>query len=158
MAGSLSSTSLPTATSLSRSATGTPRSQKIEIGVIVPIGILTLLGAILYLRWWIKFHERRRPHTDVIPMGNHREGSDKSDSRRPADGVAATEVDGSQVGGEAEGSPVGPMEMDANQTHVGPVNTPPSGIAAPNIAPDNNPLHEPRATPGSWYDPNLGNL
>ena len=66
-----------------------------------------------------------------------------------------TEVEGSQAGAEFEGSLVGPVEMDANQTHAAPRIPPPSGDAAPVVAPDNNPLHERLAPPGSWYAPNL---
>lgn len=37
-------------------------------------------------------------------------------------------------------------------------NLPPSNVAAPEVAPGNNPLREPQAAVGSWHDPNMGNL
>lgn len=137
-----------------------PRYEKVRIGVIVPVGALALLISILYVRCWIKRQlRRRRTATDAIAMNDRREGSDKSGPQAiPTEGLVPVpaEVEGSQVGAEVEGSGVGPVEMDANQTHVPPTSPPPYG--APDVAPDNNPLHEPPATPGSWYAPNLGAL
>ena len=125
----------------------------------------------IYFRRYIKFglqrlYRRYRPfrirRTTVVSRDSNvrREGTDQSGSQaQPTErGVIPTEVEGSEAAGEVEGSPVGPIEMDANQTHVAPTNPPPDGTATPDVAPDNNPLREPTATPGSWYDPNLGNL
>ncbi|KAL9135887.1 MAG: hypothetical protein Q9175_002912 [Cornicularia normoerica] len=128
-----------------------PRNEKVDLEVGVPVGVLGLLGTILYARWWVKRRrERRRPRGTIVELNDRREGSDKSGpDAQPTEGVIPNEV---------EGSLVGPVEMDANQTHVAPTNPPPYGVVAPNVAPEGNPLSEPLAAHGSWYAPNLGTL
>lgn len=124
-----------------------PRKEKADIGVGVGVGVLALLCgivAIACIRRWIKRRDT------IVALNNRREGTDKSgpQAQPPTEGVTT----------EVQGSPVGPVEMDANQTHVTPADPPPYGTATPDVAPDNNPLREPSATPGSWYSPNLANL
>ncbi|KAF6227981.1 hypothetical protein HO133_007709 [Letharia lupina] len=155
--GSFTATSLPTATPQPYVSTGMPRNKKIDIGVGVPSGMVGLVGTILCVWWCIKRGRGPRgPRSTIVEMNDRRGGSDKSDPRaQPTEGVIPTEIEGSHLRAEVEGSPVGPVEMDANQTHVAPTSPPPYANA---VAPDNNPLHEPSATPGSWYAPNMGNL
>ena len=125
-----------------------PRKEKADIGIGVGAGVLALLFGIVTIaciRRWI-----RRRNT-IVTLNDRREETDKSGSQAkpPTEGVNPTEI---------EGSPVGPVEMDANQTHAAPTEPPPYGTASPDVVPDNNPLREPSATPGSWYSPNLANL
>lgn len=133
--------------------------------------MLVIVLLIYYLWRYIKFGFQRlyrcyrpyRPRRTLIASrdsNGRREGTDEfgSQAQLTESGVIPTEVEGSEAAGEVEGSPVGPVEMDANQTRVASSNPPPDGTATPDVTPDNNPLREPPAMPGSWYDPNLGSL
>lgn len=149
MAGSLSS-STPSRTDSFDSPVATPLPLRWTIGIT--IGVPSTIALLFFcVAWLIKRHERRKrqqPHTNGIPlnpMGNRREGSDRSEfGGEPTEhGVASTEDEGSQSGTEVEGSPVvpvGPLDTGASETPVGPIFQTPSDIAAPDVAPDNNPL------------------
>ena len=85
---------------------------------------------------------RRQAESNNIAMNELRGRSDdKSGSQvPPTEGTVPSEADGSQAR---------PAEMDA---HVAP------RIPPPAVAPDNNPLSEPPATGGFWYNANLGSF
>lgn len=106
-AGTLTSKPLSTATSQRHGSTDIPQKEKVDIALgvtISAVGILTLYFIVACVRRWIK--RRRSPGTITIGMNNLREESDKSGPQElPAEGLNPAEV---------EGSPVGPVEMDAN--------------------------------------------
>ena len=87
---------------------------------------------------------RRRAEGNNIAMNDLRGRSDKPGSQAfPTEGAVPSEADGSQSR---------PAEMDANGTHVAPRLPPPA------LAPDINPLNEPSAIGGFWYNANSGSF
>lgn len=147
---SLTSTSLPTATSQVHASRESPPIRKsIREGAIAG-GILGTVVFFIFFAWCLKkSHGRRRTEPPAVELNDLREGSHNHGPQAQPEGVVPTEV---------EGSAVGPVEMDADPTHAAPTSPPPYGTAAADVAPDNNPLRGPPATPRSWYDPNLGKL
>ena len=149
MTGFLSSSTSPRRDTFdSPDITPLPDSEKTEIGVGIPLGVIGCL--LVLLSFWCLtrcFHTPRRPHNNdipMVPMGNRREGSDSSGSggQHTERGLASTDVEGSQFGTEFEGSPVvlvGPLDTGASETPVGPINPTASDIAAPDVASDNGP-------------------
>lgn len=138
-----------------------PGSKKAEIAIVSVAGVVTLLVAFLYVRRWIRRclarrRARRPAGPTIVELNDLREGSNKSGPQaQPSEGIVPTEV---------EGSPVGPVEMDANQPRGATTGPPPYGDAAhdgaaDSISPaDSISLQDPPATPVSWYAPNLGAL
>ena len=134
-----------------------PRSRKIDIGVGVVAGVGTVSFIIFcVVRRWIKRREGRPPTGTIVELDDRlhrREESNKSGTHeQPSTGIIPNEV---------EGSTPGPSEMDANQTRAAPTSPASHGTDAhevAGVAPENIPLREPSATPGSWYSRNLGTL